>query len=244
MVSGRLRRCARPGRASNSPRSGWRSRASPPGWVGGVRRRSAQASRAQGGLAAWVVGGGGVPRRGAAPARSGSRAARWPAGRRRGRGGPAPAGRGGTPRPAAGGSAPAPPGCPAAGLAAAGCPPSGPWWCGPAPGRSSRPARWSRPEGSGEYALIPRGWLARRPACRGRRTVRAAPLGGRAAARAGLAKRPGDQDHPGDDSRAAEPLFHQARGCRRMTREYRWRRVDTGHRRRAGGAWVVPRRRR
>jgi hypothetical protein len=29
-----------------------------------------------------------------------------------------------------------------------------------------------------------------------------------------------------------------------MTREYRWRRVDTGHRRRAGGAWVVPRRRR
>jgi hypothetical protein len=60
-------------------------------------------------------------------------------------------------------------------------------------------------------------------------------LGGRAAARAGLAKRPGDKTTWGRFP-AAEPLFHQAGGCRRMTWEYRWRRVDTGHRRRAGGA--------
>jgi hypothetical protein len=103
-------------------------------------------------------------------------------------------------------------------------------------------AWWSRPEGSGEYALTPRaGW------CGGRRAGAAAPCGPRLLAVA----LPRGRGWPSDRATkttwgrfpVAEPLFHQARGCRRMTREYRWRRVDTGHRRLAGGAWVVLRRR-
>jgi hypothetical protein len=69
----------------------------------------------------------------------------------------------------------------------------------------------------------PRGWLPRRPACRGRRTVRAAPW---------AVALPRGRGWPSDRATkatwgrfpTAEPLFHQARGCRRMTREYRWRR--------------------
>jgi hypothetical protein len=70
------------------------------------------------------------------------------------------------------------------------------------PGQSGSGNRASVVEPAGRIRRVrpaPRGWLARRPACRA-----AAPcgphLGGRAAARAGLAKRPGDPDHPGDDS--------------------------------------------
>ena len=103
-------------------------------------------------------------------------------------------------------------------------------------------AWWSRPEGSGEYALTPRGWLVRRPACRGRRTVRAAPWAvapprGRGWPSDRATRPPGTIP----DGRTAVPS-----GSRVPQNDpgVPLAKVDTGHHRRAGGAWVVPRRRR